>query len=152
MGQLIFVTFNYMYICNQDLQSQLELNKMPRGVQWPMNHIPSCENNYIFIYFEMSLKKFILLLFSSSLSSKLILVTSHSCICNYKPLFSCFYDYKLFLPLCHRGQSHQQSKKWWIWTCCKCVGWNEQNSSSYFKPPPMYLTQNIHKSIINTSI
>ncbi len=81
-----------------------------------MNHIPSYKNNYIFIYFEMPLKIGIYVHFSSSLSSKLTLVTSHSCIYNYKPLFNCFYDYKSFLPWCRGGQSHQQSKKWLIWT------------------------------------
>ncbi len=36
-------------VANQD-------EKMSRGVQWPMNHLPSHKNNYIFIYFEMPIK------------------------------------------------------------------------------------------------
>jgi hypothetical protein len=33
-----------------------QVEKMPYGVQWPMNHLPSHRNNYIFIYFGMPLK------------------------------------------------------------------------------------------------
>jgi len=33
-----------------------QVEKMPRGVQWPMNHLPNCRNNYIFIYFWMPQK------------------------------------------------------------------------------------------------
>jgi len=29
---------------------------MLHGIQWPLNHLPSHKNNYIFIYFGMPLK------------------------------------------------------------------------------------------------
>jgi hypothetical protein len=33
-----------------------QVEKMPHGVQWPMHDLPNCKNNYIFIYFGMSIK------------------------------------------------------------------------------------------------
>jgi hypothetical protein len=94
-----------------------------------MSHIPN-HKNYIFIYFEMPLKKMIYLHFSSSLSSKLTLVTNHNCICNYKPLFTCFYNYMLFLPWCHKDSCINSRKNGWfghksqmcglVWTKIPC--------------------------------
>jgi hypothetical protein len=57
---------------------------------------PKLQKNYIFIYFEMPLKKMIEIHFSSLFLFKLTLVANHNCICNYKQLFSCSYDYKSF--------------------------------------------------------
>jgi len=33
-----------------------QLEKMPCGIQWPLNHLPSHKNKYIFIFFGMPLK------------------------------------------------------------------------------------------------
>jgi len=33
-----------------------QVEKMPHGIQWPLNRLPSHKNNYIFIYFGMPLK------------------------------------------------------------------------------------------------
>jgi hypothetical protein len=33
-----------------------QVEKMPHGIQWPLNHLPSHKNNYIFIYFGTPLK------------------------------------------------------------------------------------------------
>jgi len=44
------------------------------------------QENYILIYFWMPLKIEDINAFLSSFSSKLILITSHNCICNFKSL------------------------------------------------------------------
>ncbi len=75
-----------------------QVEKMPQCVRWPMNHLQSHKNNYIFIYFGMPLKMDDINVFLILFSSKSTLVASISCICNYKPFCNRLYDYKLLLP------------------------------------------------------
>ncbi len=66
-----------------------QVEKISRGVPWPMNNLPSCKN-YIFIYFGMSLKRMIQMYFSFSFSSKSTLITNINCICNSKTTLQLF--------------------------------------------------------------
>ncbi len=95
-----------------------QVEKMPHSIRWLMNHLQSCKNNYIFIYFGMPLKMDDINVFVILFSSKSTLIASISCICNYKPFCNCLCDYKLFLPSAmedsrkncwfgHKSQMHQ---------------------------------------------
>ncbi len=66
-----------------------EVEKMPRGVQWPMNHLPNRRNNYIFIFWGMPLKMNDINVFVIFIFIQINISASLSCICNHKPLCSC---------------------------------------------------------------
>ncbi len=110
-----------------------QVEKMSHDIHWPMNHLISHENNYIFIYFGMPLKMGDINSFS--FSSKSTLIASLNCICNHKPLCSHLCD-KLFLPSAtkdshiyihrsgwfgHKSQMHGLEWTWFLvvywWPC-----------------------------------
>ncbi len=93
-----------------------QVDRMPRGIQWPLNHLRSHKNNYIFIYFGMPLKIddinifFIFIFFQIDIN------------CKYKlhmQLQTTLWSFT-WLPIvftkCHGGQLDLKSQKWLIWT------------------------------------
>jgi hypothetical protein len=75
-----------------------QVEKVSRDIQWALNYLPSCKNNYIFIYFGMPLKMDDINVFFIFIFIQINIGCNINCICNYKPLCSCLCDCKLFLP------------------------------------------------------
>ncbi len=92
-----------------------QVEKMPHGVQWRLNHLSNHKNNYIFIYFGMPLKMddisvfFIFIFIQINIS------------CEYKLHMQLQTTLYLFMWLlvvftkCHKGQSYLKLQKWLIW-------------------------------------
>jgi hypothetical protein len=63
-----------------------------------MNHLPSYRNNYIFIYFGMSLKMDDINVFFILIFIQIDINANINCICNYKPFSNHVCNSKSFLP------------------------------------------------------
>ncbi len=90
-----------------------QVEKMPYGFQWPLNHLPSCKNNYILIYFGMPLKMddisvifiFIQIDINRKYKSHMQLQTTLWLLMQLQFVFT----------KCHEGQSYVKLQKWLIW-------------------------------------
>jgi len=94
---------------------------MPRGIQWPLNHLSSHKNNYIFIYFGMPLKMDDISVFFIFIFIQIDI----SCMCNYKSFCSCLRDYQLFYQVPQRRVVSKVTKMVDFDRSRKCMGWNE---------------------------
>ncbi len=92
------------------------------GVQWPLNHLPSCQNNYIFIYLGMPPKMDDNSVFSFSFSSKSTLVASICYIYNYRPFCCHFYQVPQKTIILKVTKMVDLDKSH------KCMGWNGLDS------------------------
>jgi hypothetical protein len=91
-----------------------EVEKMPCGVQWPMNHLPSHKNNSIFNFWGMPLKMNDISVFVIFIFIQIDISASLSCICNHKPLCSCLCNYKLSLLSATKDTCIYSCKNGWF--------------------------------------